>query len=107
MLKVNEYFAGKVKSIGFDSSSIGRASVGVMAEGEYTFGTGRAGRDDGGQRRAESAAAGRSRTGKWLRSRAEYLIVPGHSEFHLQVADANVLSVPLPVSVKAASIINR
>lgn len=33
MLKVNEYFAGKVKSIGFDSSSIGLTSVGVMEEG--------------------------------------------------------------------------
>ncbi|MBJ7221865.1 MULTISPECIES: pyrimidine/purine nucleoside phosphorylase [unclassified Brenneria] len=42
MLKVNEYFAGKVKSIGFDSGSIGRASVGVMEEGTYTFGTGQA-----------------------------------------------------------------
>ena len=39
MLKVNEYFAGKVKSIGFDSSSIGLTSVGVMEEGEYTFST--------------------------------------------------------------------
>lgn len=40
MLNVNEYFAGKVKSIGFDSASIGRASVGVMEAGEYTFTTG-------------------------------------------------------------------
>lgn len=40
MLNVNEYFSGKVKSIGFDSDSIGRASVGVMGAGEYTFGTG-------------------------------------------------------------------
>lgn len=39
MLQSNEYFDGKVKSIGFTSSSTGRASVGVMAEGEYTFGT--------------------------------------------------------------------
>ncbi|TKI06325.1 pyrimidine/purine nucleoside phosphorylase [Martelella alba] len=39
MLNVNEYFAGKVKSIGFDSPSIGRASVGVMAAGDYTFTT--------------------------------------------------------------------
>jgi len=39
MLSSNEYFSGKVKSIGFTSSSTGRASVGVMAEGEYTFGT--------------------------------------------------------------------
>ena len=39
MLQSNEYFDGKVKSIGFTSSSTGSASVGVMAEGEYTFGT--------------------------------------------------------------------
>ena len=39
MLQSNEYFSGKVKSIGFTSSCTGRASVGVMAEGEYTFGT--------------------------------------------------------------------
>lgn len=35
MLQSNEYFSGKVKSIGFSSSSTGRASVGVMVEGEY------------------------------------------------------------------------
>ncbi|EKN3316367.1 DUF1255 family protein, partial [Yersinia enterocolitica] len=39
MLKFNEYFTGKVKSIGFDSDSIGQASVGVMEKGEYTFST--------------------------------------------------------------------
>lgn len=39
MLKNNEYFAGKVKSIGFDSDSNGSASVGVMEAGEYTFST--------------------------------------------------------------------
>ena len=39
MLNVNEYFAGKVKSIGFDSGSIGRQSIGVMDAGEYTFST--------------------------------------------------------------------
>ena len=39
MLQSNEYFSGKVKSIGFSSSSTGRASVGVMVEGEYTFST--------------------------------------------------------------------
>jgi len=38
MFKVNEYFDGKVKSIAFQSAS-GAATVGVMAEGEYEFGT--------------------------------------------------------------------
>jgi len=38
MLKVNEYFDGKVKSIAFDGGDL-PATVGVMAPGEYTFGT--------------------------------------------------------------------
>ena len=38
MLNVNEYFAGKVKSIGFQTETL-PASVGVMAIGEYTFDT--------------------------------------------------------------------
>jgi len=38
MLKVNEYFGGKVKSIGFQTEE-GPATIGVMAPGEYTFST--------------------------------------------------------------------
>ncbi len=38
MLKVNEYFDGKVKSIGMDCAE-GKATVGVIAAGEYEFGT--------------------------------------------------------------------
>ena len=72
MLNVSEYFAGKVKSIGFDSSSIGRTSVGVMEEGEYTFGT--------NQPEEMTVITGALRV----------LLpgVPGHSEFNVQVADA-------------------
>lgn len=38
MFKVNEYFAGKVKSLAFTSLE-GPATIGVMAPGEYEFGT--------------------------------------------------------------------
>ena len=38
MLKINEYFDGNVKSISFESPTL-PASVGVMAPGEYEFGT--------------------------------------------------------------------
>ena len=38
MFTTNEYFDGKVKSIAF-SSKEGPATVGVMAVGEYEFGT--------------------------------------------------------------------
>lgn len=38
MFKVNEYFEGKVKSIGFITQEC-PATIGVMAPGEYEFGT--------------------------------------------------------------------
>ncbi|MFT2092949.1 pyrimidine/purine nucleoside phosphorylase [Paraglaciecola sp. 2405UD69-4] len=38
MFDVNEYFDGKVKSIGFQTETL-PATVGVMAAGEYEFGT--------------------------------------------------------------------
>ena len=38
MLTVNEYFDGKVKSIALQTASL-PATVGVMAKGEYVFGT--------------------------------------------------------------------
>lgn len=38
MFKTNEYFNGKVKSIALESAE-GKATIGVMAKGEYEFGT--------------------------------------------------------------------
>jgi len=38
VLDVNAYFDGNVKSIGFQTETL-RATVGVMAPGEYEFGT--------------------------------------------------------------------
>ena len=38
MFKTNDYFDGKVKSIALESAE-GIATVGVMAAGEYEFGT--------------------------------------------------------------------
>jgi len=37
-MNVNEYFGGNVKSIGFENEE-GRITAGVMAAGEYEFGT--------------------------------------------------------------------
>ena len=85
MLNVSEYFEGKVKSIGFDSASTGRASVGVMAEGEYTFGT--------GQPEEMTVVSGSLAVllpgdTEWQYvGPGEIFNVPGHSEFHLQVAE--------------------
>ncbi|MFM4647724.1 pyrimidine/purine nucleoside phosphorylase [Aeromonas bivalvium] len=39
MLKVNEYFDGNVKSIGFEQNGE-QSTVGVMAAGDYLFNTG-------------------------------------------------------------------
>lgn len=38
MFKTNEYFDGKVKSIAFKTAD-GPATIGVMAPGDYEFGT--------------------------------------------------------------------
>ena len=38
MFKTNEYFDGKVKSIAFETKE-GATTIGVMAAGEYEFGT--------------------------------------------------------------------
>ncbi|BCE01648.1 pyrimidine/purine nucleoside phosphorylase [Marinicellulosiphila megalodicopiae] len=38
MFKVNEYFDGKVTSMAFEEAT-GSATVGLMAKGEYEFGT--------------------------------------------------------------------
>ena len=38
MFKVNEYFGGNVKSIAFQGEQL-PATIGVMAPGEYEFGT--------------------------------------------------------------------
>lgn len=38
MIEVNEYFEGKVKSLGYESAT-GKKTVGVMKAGEYEFNT--------------------------------------------------------------------
>jgi len=86
MLQSNEYFSGKVKSIGFDSSSAGRASVGVMAEGEYTFGTG-----EPEEMTVISGALNVLLPGEteWkVFGAGDVFHVPGNSEFNLQVAES-------------------
>lgn len=86
MLQSNEYFEGKVKSIGFTSSATGRASVGVMAAGEYTFGT--------GQPEEMTVVSGELNVllpgaTEWrVYAAGESFNVPGNSEFALEVSEA-------------------
>ena len=39
MFKTNEYFEGKVKSVAYENE-MGKYTIGVMADGDYEFGTG-------------------------------------------------------------------
>ncbi len=83
MFKVNEYFDGTVKSIAFDMAT-GPATIGVMAAGDYEFGTSQlevmhviAGSLDvklPGSERFETFGAGSQFT------------VPANSKFQLRVA---------------------
>lgn len=85
MLENNAYFDGKVKSIGYTSSSTGRASVGVMMEGEYAFAT--------AQPEEMTVVSGALHVllpgdVEWKTyTPGQAFNVPGHSEFHLQVAE--------------------
>ncbi|PKH21304.1 pyrimidine/purine nucleoside phosphorylase [Enterobacterales bacterium CwR94] len=83
MLSVNEYFDGKVKSIGFENASSGRASVGVMAEGDYTFGTGDAEEMTVVSGSLKVLLSGETEW-KWYEA-GEKFNVPAHSEFHLHI----------------------
>ncbi|MFP8968001.1 pyrimidine/purine nucleoside phosphorylase [Pokkaliibacter sp. CJK22405] len=83
MINVNEYFEGKVKSLGFQEED-GRASVGVMAAGEYTFGT--------GQPEEMTVVSGAltvllPEADEWETfEEGESFFVPGDSSFDLKVA---------------------
>ncbi|QCR36948.1 pyrimidine/purine nucleoside phosphorylase [Nissabacter sp. SGAir0207] len=85
MLKVNEYFAGKVKSIGYESGTIGNASVGVMEVGEYTFTTNLPEEMTVITGALKALIPGSPDWQTFLPGETFY--VPGHSEFNLQVAD--------------------
>ncbi len=85
MLNVSEYFDGKVKSVGFENATSGRSSVGVMAEGEYTFGTAQAEEMTVVSGSLKVLLPGET---EWTYYQAGQVFnVPGHSEFHLQVAE--------------------
>ncbi|QNM96064.1 pyrimidine/purine nucleoside phosphorylase [Chitinimonas koreensis] len=83
MFKVNEYFGGTVKSIGFGMAE-GPATIGVMAPGEYEFGT--------AQREVMQVIAGEltvklpGSAGWQAFGAGARFEVPGDSRFQLKVA---------------------
>jgi uncharacterized protein YaiE (UPF0345 family) len=89
MFKVNEYFGGKVKSIAFRGEHL-PATVGVMAPGEYEFGT--------SQKETMTVVSGRltvrlpDETEWRIFNRGDCFIVEANRKFHLKVeADAAYL----------------
>lgn len=85
MLKSNEYFEGKVKSICFENSLSGEASVGVMSAGEYTFGTGKPEEMTVVSGALKVLLPGETEW-QWFEA-GQVFNVPGRSEFYLQVAE--------------------
>jgi len=85
MLKANEYFEGKVRSIGFENSLAGEASVGVMESGEYTFSTAKAEEMTVISGALKVLLPGETQW-RWFEAGSTFN-VPEHSEFHLQIAE--------------------
>lgn len=83
MLKVNDYFNGKVKSIAFKSGDL-PATVGVMTAGEYEF--------DTNQQERMTVISGTlsvklPNCSDWTAfSAGGVFTVPAHAKFHLRVA---------------------
>ena len=84
MFKVNEYFDGKVKSIAFQTKTL-PATVGVMATGEYEFGT--------SQKETMTVVSGKLTvklpgSGEWQDFPAgKSFVVAANEKFQLQVAE--------------------
>jgi len=84
MLRVNEYFEGKVKSITLENAQ-GRSTVGVMESGEYEFGTSTVEHMTVVSGLLTVRLPGLQ---EWQDFRAgETFIVPANEKFHLRVAE--------------------
>lgn len=82
MFKTNEYFDGKVASIAFQGEKL-PATVGVMAPGDYEFGTGK---PETMQVVSGSMSVLLPGTESWLTIKAgESFDVPGDSKFQVRV----------------------
>lgn len=85
MIKVNSYFEGQVQSLGFTQGD-GDSSVGVMAAGEYTFGTAAPERMTVIKGALTVKKAGEQ---EWVTFNAgEHFDVAGDSSFDLQVNES-------------------
>ncbi len=86
MLNANTFFAGKARSIDFESGSIGNASIGVVKAGEYSIGT--------AQAQEMTIISGAVKVmlpgaNEWhVFMPGETFFVPAHSEFTFQTAES-------------------
>ncbi len=87
MLKVNEYFDGKVKSIGC-SNSEGELTVGVMAVGEFVFSTSKKEFMTVVSGELEVLLPGESE--KRTIVKGEQFIVPANEKFDVKVAQETI-----------------
>lgn len=82
MISVNEYFEGNVKSLGYKTET-GKATIGVMNEGEYEFGTSSAERMTVIQGTMEVLLAGETMANVY--EDGEFFEVPANSKFKVNV----------------------
>lgn len=87
MLNVNEYFDGKVKSIGFENSE-GKVTAGVMAAGDYEFGT--------SQKELMKVVSGELLVK--LPGNAEFVAFPAGTEFNVDANQSFQLQVKEPTA---------
>ena len=84
MFKINQYFDGKVASIAFQTATL-PATVGVMAVGEFEFGT--------SQKETMTVVSGALTvklpgSSEWKTYRAgDHFVVPPNAKFQLKVAE--------------------
>ena len=84
MFKINQYFEGKVASIAFQTASL-PATVGVMAVGEFEFGT--------TQKETVTVVSGAltvklpGKTEWKTYSAGDYFVVQANQQFQLKVAE--------------------
>ncbi|WP_146598398.1 pyrimidine/purine nucleoside phosphorylase [Novipirellula aureliae] len=86
-MKVNEYFDGNVKSIGFENRE-GRATSGVMAVGQYEFGT--------SENERVKVVSGELIVK--LPGQSEYVAYPSGSEFQVAADEKFQLKVEQPTA---------
>lgn len=81
MIKINEYFDGKVKSMAINTND-GRATVGVMVPGTYEFGTSTEEKMEVIEGEMHISIPGQE---KKTYTKGQYFIVPANVKFGVEI----------------------